>query len=549
MKRLFAFTIIAAVLVFSSNVMAAIVVNEAMVNEPGSNTSLEWIELYNNSSSTGFINSHYLVIGANTITFDSSLRLAPGEYYIIYRKLFGDMSSPGFETVWGNNSGVWGDTPEESAIRIHSQNEVFSLSNSGGQIELYNALDFLVSEINWIDAGSDGVSYEREYPDSNSILQCIDPEGSTPGRVNSVTPVDFDLSLEQIDIQQFGLSTNLFFYIKNRSIDTISGAQLFLFRDPGDTLTTPTDTLEVFNLPDAIPGFTTLVGGNYSLNGVYDTLKAELTDDDRPENNRKIFTAPGNQFPPMIINEYLPNPVNALESEWVEIKNISSVPINLQNWQIGDALAFNTITDSAYYVYPGEYLVLAEDSAGFLSFYSTFNGLLLEPNGWSALNNTGDQIRLKDNFGFVSDSLEYFSAYSDNFSWALAENGVNLGVWGRSQYAGGTPGELNTVVFTAVGEVVSLTITPEHFAPGGDGFDATVDITLEAPEANSYSLRIFDRQGREVRRLLDQEEYFSPSYVWDGRSDGGERLPIGIYIVIFEVSGVQDVKKTVVIAR
>ena len=526
----------------------AIVVNEAMVNEPGSSTTLEWIELYNNSQSQGFLASHYMVIGNDTITFPTGLKLAPGEYFIVCAKLFSDQNSPGFEGVWGDTSGVWGDTPFESSLRIHFDVS-FSLLNGGGSIKLYNLLNNLVSEFQWTQGGVDGFSWEREFVDSANVLQCIRPGGSTPGFVNSVTPVAFDLSLEQIDILPFNGSTTVFFHIVNRSYNIISGAKLYFLRDPGDTLLVPTDTLQVFDLPDALPGFTTLIGGNYQLNGVYDTMLAKLTDDDRLQNNKQTIIATGADFPPIFINEYLANPTGAVGSEWVEIKNASSIPIDLKDWQLGDALNLHTIVDSSFFVYPGEYLVLVQDSSSFLNYYSPSTGLFLETDGWSALNNSGDQIRLFDAFGFSSDSLSFLSTYSDNFTWALAESGSNLGVWGRSLDTGGTPGAVNEVVFSSLGDDVTLTITPEHFGPDGDGFDETVQFILEAPEAESYSIKIFDRAGREVRRLIDKETYLSPSYSWDGRDDQGRRLPIGIYIVVFDVAGIKDVRKTVVIAR
>lgn len=533
-----------------SDSFGAIVVNEAMVNEPGSSTSLEWIELYNNSQSQAFLGTHYMVIGNDTVRFPSTLRMAPGEYYIVCRKLFGDLSSPGFEGVWGDSSGTWGDTPFESSLPINfDYNASFALVNGSGSIRLYNAFNILVSNFQWIQSGQDGFSWERAFPDSAQILQCIHPTQSTPGFVNSVSPVAFDLSLELIDITPFNGSTIVFFHIVNRSYNIISGAKLYFFRDPGDTTMPPTDTLQVFDLPDALPGFTTLIGGNYLLDGVYDSLMAKLTDDDRNQNNRQRFVASGRDYPPLFINEFLANPTSGVGSEWVEIKNTSSVAIDVKGWQIGDALAVHTISDSSYIVYPGEYLVAAQDSAVFRNYYSTFNGLLLETDGWSALNNSGDQIRLYDNFDFRSDSLEYAATFSDNFTWALAESGFNAGVWGRSLDTGGTPGAVNQVVFTSLGSDVTLEITPEHFSPDGDGFEETVTILLEAPEAISYTLKIFDRAGREVKRILDEENYLSPSYTWDGRNDSGQRLPIGIYIVIFEASGIQEVRKTVVIAR
>jgi hypothetical protein len=475
--------------------------------------------------------------------------MAPGEYFMVCRKLFSDLSSPGYEEIWGNNTGIWGDTATESSLSILFDPVTFSLTNTSGNIRLYNAFNILVSDFQWTSSGSDGISWERVFVDSAQILQCIRIEGSTPGFVNSVSPVAFDLSLEQIDITPFGGSTIVFFNIVNRSYNIIAGAKLYFFQYPGDSLATPTDTIQVFDLPDALPGFTTLIGGNYSFDGVYDTLLAKLSDDDRPQNNRQTFAVTGRDFPALFINEFLANPTPQVGSEWVEVKNNSNSAIDLRDWQIGDSLSLKTVVDSSSLLYPGEYLVLAQDTVSFLNYYNSFMGLLLEPLGWSALNNTFDKIRLIDNYGFGSDSLSYADLYSENFTWAMAEAGVNSGTWGRSQDTGGTPGAMNRVVFTSLGDDVTLSIAPEHISPDGDGIDDRATFTLEAPESDSYSLRIFDRHGREVRTIIRNENYLAPSYEWDGLDDSGKRLPIGIYIVIFEVSGIKDVKKTIVIAR
>ncbi|MGH8016286.1 MAG: hypothetical protein ACREBV_08860, partial [Candidatus Zixiibacteriota bacterium] len=245
--------------------------------------------------------------------FPSGLKMAPGEYYIICRKLFSDLTSLGFEGVWGDSSGVWGDSPYESSLPINFNFDAnFALVNGGGNIKLYNAFNLLVSEFLWTQAGQDGFSWERENLDSAAILQCIHPTHSTPGYVNSVSPVNFDLSLERIDIAPFGNSTLIFFHVVNRSYFDIVGAYLYFFRYPGDTSITPTDTIQVFDLLVVKPGFTALVGGDFALNGVYDTLLAELTDDDRPQNNRQVFVASGRDFPPLFINEFLANPTNAV---------------------------------------------------------------------------------------------------------------------------------------------------------------------------------------------------------------------------------------------
>ncbi len=529
------------------SVFSTIVINEVMSNEPGSSTSLEWIELYNNSASIAFINSHLLVVGSDTVLFSSSLRLEPFEYYIICRKLIGDASSPGFETRWGDSSGFWGDTPFENSIQI-PQPADFSLLNSGGTIRLYDSFNNF-SEFVWSSSGKDGTSWERKFVDSNQIEQSLDPSGSSPALVNSVSPVANDLSLEKIEVFSIDSATSITFHILNRSFSTISGASLYLFREDVDTTQPPVDTIDIINLPDALPGFTTLIKRTYFLSGLYENLRAKLSDDDRLYNNQISFIAPGSDFPPLVLNEFLPDPKAPLVSEWVEIKNISSLEVDLNGWQIGDANSVKLITSNQILVSPGEYVVLAQDSLEFTTFYPFYSGRLIQPAGWSVLNNSGDALKLLDSFNILADSFDYAAGYADNFSWSRVESGVDEGSWGRSENSGGSPGELNRVVFLPDGESVSLKIEPSHFSPNGDGYQDTVIIFIESPQAESYSLKIFDRHGRQVRTILDNELFIAASYGWDGKFDDGRRAPVGIYIVLFEARGERTVKKPVVVAR
>ena len=105
------------------------------------------------------------------------------------------------------------------------------------------------------------------------------------------------------------------------------------------------------------------------------------------------------------------------------------------------------------------------------------------------------------------------------------------------------------MVFSPEGESVSLKIEPSHFSPDGDGYQDTVIIFIESSQAESYSLKIFDRHGRQVRTILDNELFIAASYGWDGKFDDGRRAPVGIYIVLFEARGERTIKKAVVVAR
>ena len=530
------------------SVLSTIVINEVMSNEPGSSTSLEWIELYNNSASLAFINSHLLLVGSDTVLFSSSLRLEPFESYIICRKLIGDASSPGFETRWGDSSGFWGDTPFENSIQI-PQPAAISLLNSAGTIRLYDAFNNLVSEFVWSSSGKDGSSWERKFVDSTQIEQSVHPLGSTPALVNSVSPLDYDLSLEKVEVFSIDSATTITTHILNRSFTTFGGGTLYLYRMGADTSGNPIETLDIIALPDALPGFTTIIRGTYFLNGLYENLRVNLYLDDRLYNNQISFIAPGSDFPPLILNEFLPDPKAPLVSEWVEIKNISSLEVDLNGWQIGDANSVKLITSNQIRVSPGKYVVLAQDSSEFTSFYPSYSGRLIQPAGWSVLNNSGDALKLLDSFNILADSFDYASGYADNFSWSRVESGIDEGTWGRSENSGGSPGELNRVVFSPDGESVSLEIEPSHFSPDGDGYQDTVIIFIESPQAESYSLKIFDRHGRQVRTILDDELFIAASYGWDGKFDDGRRVPVGIYIVLFEARGERTIKKAVVVAR
>ena len=125
--------------------MAALVVNEVMVNEPGGATSLEWFELYNDSPSDIVSMSLYTVtVNTATVTF-SSFPLAANSYLVICRDTLA------FKNHWGS----------QVPVNIKLYQASFSLPNAGsGSLLLYRA-GVLHSVLSWPDGGADGYSWER----------------------------------------------------------------------------------------------------------------------------------------------------------------------------------------------------------------------------------------------------------------------------------------------------------------------------------------------------------------------------------------------------
>ena len=527
----------------SGDTSGAVIVNEVMANEPGSETTLEWVELFNSGQTPVNLALCPLYIGGSPVSLTGSL--GAGEYLIICRRLFGGGTTPGFESVWGNNSGVWGDTSTESYPTPIVAS--FSLANNVDTVMLIQAL-IDTSMITWSESGNDGCSWERAAPTLSEIRQSIDYSGSTPAFVNSVTPVEGDLSLDTVTVAHISSGAEIGLTITNLGVGSVVGRRLLICAMNPAMPDSLGEILDSVTVPTLFGGFSTDVVREVAFTGVYKYLVAALDTDNRIRNNRKSFVAPGADFPPLILTELMPDPQTPLTREWIEIYCPLATSFNFQSWRVADAADTGLLSSGSFSLGAGEYAVLAEDSTAFRLFYVDFTGALIQPPQWLSLNNDGDELQLIDAFGIPADSFAYTHSWESNYSWGRPADS-SATEWGRSVAVGGTPGKANDVVIEPADQKLALNIEPRAFSPDGNGFEDVTEITIEAPQATSYTLKIYDRDGRAVRILADHAELLRRAYQWDGRTDSGRELPIGIYICYFEATGVQSVKKTVVIAR
>jgi len=477
-------------------------------------------------------------VNAGGSSFSITDSLATEDYLIVAR------DSVRFEEVWGDSSGIWGDGPTENYRLIQRS---FQLTNTGGSVIL-SKLAGEVSRLAWTEAGADGVSWERTAPDSVRIAPSLDPTGATPGRMNSHAPVAVDLAVETVEPELISGITVLTFTVVNRGLTDVTGAAFTLYYRTGGDLG---EVLLSGLLDEITVAETLLVETQHSFIGeTYVDLAAVLDDDDRTDNNRIDFTAPGAAFPPLRLSEVLVNPTGALNSEWIELKNVGTEPLDLRGWRFGDSLTLVAITPETVLVPPDSYVVLTQNELVFRGFYGEFEGLLVIPSSWPALNNNGDVVRLADSFGLEADRFAYATGFDNNHTWGSSESGSTAGRWGRSEDPGGTPGEANLVRLSTEGEnSLTVSIEPQIISPDGDGVDDWTEIAIRAPEASAYTLRLYDSRGRLVKTFERDASDLAENYRWDGRDDGGGRLPIGLYILYFDATGVQTIKKSIVVAR
>jgi hypothetical protein len=110
----------------------------------------------------------------------------------------------------------------------------------------------------------------------------------------------------------------------------------------------------------------------------------------------------------------------------------------------------------------------------------------------------------------------------------------------------GTPADPNSV-FDPDGPPETtdvLTLEPMVFSPDQDGFDDVLRIYLSLPGPGFVaSVRIFDAEGRPVRQVLrNQSVGLKGLLSWDGTSDFGEKLRVGIYLVWVEAFSLQGTR-------
>lgn len=156
----------------------------------------------------------------------------------------------------------------------------------------------------------------------------------------------------------------------------------------------------------------------------------------------------------VIINEIFanPSPPNDLpEVEFVELYNNSNKTFDLSDWSFAD-ISSVSVLDPLYF-HPGDLLILCPEAeiADFESY-----GLVMGLETWPTLNNAGDFLIIKDNYGITIDSVEYHSSWYNDTNkagggWSLElVNPYNLchtaENWSAAvSTSGGTPGKVNSV--------------------------------------------------------------------------------------------------------
>lgn len=157
----------------------------------------------------------------------------------------------------------------------------------------------------------------------------------------------------------------------------------------------------------------------------------------------------------VVIDELMSDPtpqVGLPNNEWIELKNTSAFPINLQGWRISDASSTSGPMPG-FVLRPDSFVIVCTGSAQ--AAMAAF-GTTISVTSFPSLDNDGDKLSLRDASGKLIHALQYDISWYQNElkkdgGWTLemidTKNPcTGSGNWRAStNVSGGTPGKKNSI--------------------------------------------------------------------------------------------------------
>ncbi|TVR78535.1 MAG: hypothetical protein EA412_08860 [Chitinophagaceae bacterium] len=408
------------------------------------------------------------------------------------------------------------------------------------------------------------IDIDNPCGDADNWTASVDPSGGTPGRENSVSFSNPDLTAPQL-IRAFPVSENevvLFFDKRLDSISSVSTSNFSISEGIGEPQIAEVISPAFREIKLSLnTNLTTGVTYNVTVANVSDCSGNNIEDGAQ---TRFGIPEPIEEFD-IIINELLFHPVTG-GVRFIELYNRSEKVVNLEDLRIlridpneGTTVG-NPVTASTepFLMFPGDFIVITPNATQLNEQYEipdlkqviSVSGFPAYPNGVGVAQIRNYQAEIIDNLqydnswhfdlldsrGVSLERVHYDRPTQDKNNWRSAASTVG--------YA--TPGYKNSqhLEFEISGQGIYL--EDEVFSPDGDGFRDYLNIFYEFDAPGFVAnVNIHDSEGRLVRRLIknkfmDKEGMFS----WDGINKKGEKASIGIYIVVAEIFDLEGNIKT-----
>lgn len=444
----------------------SIVINEIMYLPAGGEP--EWIEFYNASNDTINLKDWEL---SDILTTPSRVKIRNDDF-LVYPKTYFIVAYDSTITNYYYN------IPSQIIYA-----KIPTLNNTEDGVILYDNRGAAIDSVRY-NASFGGVSsksLERIYFDkpsndpTNWGASC-DIENATPGRENSLTPKNFNLSIEKITTipqkPRIGDNVKIAVLIKNIGLQKAENFEaIFMYSIvPNQWVLLGEIKNLSLNPGDSIFAISPLEINSAQQNFIIRADINYLNDQDYSDNQREMQIVLGLKEKIVLINEFKYAPKSP-EPEWIEIVNVTEETINLKNWSISDVISPTKaiISSTDFFLNSGDYLIIAKDTNIF-SFYNGIRNKTIIKN-FGALGNTEDGIVIYDYAGTVIDSVYYRSKWGGTDGTSLERISFNKSSLDSSNWKpslsreSGTPGRINSYNFIRSYSKNSLIINEIMFDP------------------------------------------------------------------------------------
>jgi hypothetical protein len=376
-----------------------LVINEIMYNS--SSLDNEWIEIYNNGTTTVNLEGYYIQDNndlSTKVTFPAGYSIAPGQYFTVSLELLAP-PLPFVPDFVGNPQPSW------------------SLGNTSDQVRIFTPGGFLVDLVGYFDTAP----WPTAPDGSGPSLSLLDPNldnnvgaswaaslinGGSPGAENFPPTPTLTVTSPNGGEQWIQGSTYPITWISanftgNIKIELETAANTFV-------------TLAE-NIPAANGTWSWAIPADQAVGSNYKIKISDQADGDPMDTSNATFSviAPPS-LPKIVITEIMYNPaeIGTDSTEFFEIYNNDVMNVNLLGWTISKGVVF---TFPSYDLAPGAYCVIAFNSAKVLSDF----GIPSLQYTSGALSNSGEALEIKNANAEVID----YVLYDEVAPWPTAANG------------------------------------------------------------------------------------------------------------------------------
>ncbi len=539
-----------------SAVPGDVVINEIMADpEPTQGLPpYEYLELYNNAEAPIFLTDWQLIVGSTAKTFEN-ISIMPHSWLV----LCSDEAASFFD-------------PSIITYRFSR----FSLTNEEGDLILKDFAGGIIHQVayglEWYDDDSKtdgGWSLEAINPADYCLEKTnwgasIDSRGGTPGTLNSIdgTSVGAESpAISRIEILGEQL-IRVYFNTKADSSSLSVASNYSIDNGIGQPLNCIIEGPKYKSVQ--------LMLENPLQKGIVYVLETQNTliqcNGESMGSLSKPFAIPDEiEKGDLVFNEILADPA-VDDGEYIEIVNISDKILETSGLSISSLTvnqydtSWSTAVLTGALLFPGDYVAFTPSAIQVLKVYHSENPeniITLEdfpslPNSYGMLalhksaykflfidylvyNEDMHYSLLKDTKGVSLEKI-HLQGGNDASNWHSAASAVNYG----------TPGYRNSQNLTEGVAESAFELTPLVFSPDNDGFDDVLQINYKMNDAGyQLNVKIYDSRGREVKHLIENELLGAEgSLVWDGQNTDNEKVPMGIYILLFEYFDLQGDVKT-----